>query len=450
MKKRSLLCVILAAGKGTRMKSDLPKVLHAVAGEPMLRHVIRAAESLSPDKIVVVIGPDMDAVANVAKPHDTVIQVERLGTGHAVKTALTGRDITNTDVLVLIGDAPLVPTSALCDLITRHRANDAPAVTILGMKPECPTGYGRLITDQNDYVIKIVEETDATTDERALHLCNSGMMIFTPDGLMTALNGLGNTNAKGEYYLTDVVASQGKAGGKTAYTVGPSDDLNGVNDRVQLAGAESRMQQKLRERAMRGGVTMVDPNTVYLSADTVIGQDITIEPNVVIGPGVRIDNGVVIKANCYIAGVHIGQGAEIGPFVHIRPDTVIGPNTVIANFVEIKKSTFAAHAKVSQFSCIVDADIGAYANVGAGTIISNWNGVQKFRSTIGDYAFVGGNATLVSPVHIHNGAFVTAGSVITDDIATGEMGFGRARQVNKQATDTATLYATKQKKKVII
>ncbi len=448
MTKRSLLCVILAAGKGTRMKSDLPKVLHPVAGEPMVRHVIHAAESLSPDKIIVVVGPDMDAVADVAKPHETIVQIDRLGTGHAVKVALAGQDLTNTDVMVLYGDVPLVPSDSLKTLMDRHYKNDTPEITILGMEPENPTGYGRLITDQNDYVTDVVEELDAIPDQRKIKLCSSGMMVLRGEKLVQALETIKNNNAKGEYYMLDVLPILCQGGAHAAYTIGPSDDLNGVNDRVQLSTVERRMQQKLRDRAMRGGVTMIDPDTVYLSTDTIMGQDIVIEPNVMIGAGVKIDNGVVIKANCYIAGVHIEQGAEIGPFVHIRPGTVIGTDTVIANFVEIKKSTFAPHAKVSQFACVVDADIGSYANVGAGTIISNWDGVNKFRSTVGDYAFVGGNATLVSPVHIHDGAFVTAGSVITDDIQTGEMGFGRARQVNKQSTETATLYATKQKKKV--
>lgn len=449
MNKRKLICVILAAGKGTRMKSDLPKVLHPVAGIPMVAHVVRAASALSPDDIIVVIGPDMDAVADAVAPHSTVIQHDRLGTGHAVKVALDGRDLSDTDVMVLFGDVPLVPPDALQEMVTRHRAGDAPVVTILGMQPENPTGYGRLITDPQNYVTSVVEELDATPEQRAITLCSSGMMTLRGEHLASALTAIQNNNAKGEYYLLDVLPILRSGNGVAAYTLGPTDDLNGVNDREQLALAEKRMQNKLRSRAMRGGVTMVDPDTVYLSTDTQFGQDITVEPNVVIGPGVVVENNVTIKASSYLAGVRLQQGCEIGPFVHIRAGSDVGRDAVVANFVEMKKAVLKPHAKISQFACVVDADVGAYANIGAGTIISNWNGVEKFRSRIGDYAFVGGNATLVSPVNLDDGSFVTAGSVITDDVAKDEMAFGRARQVNKPATKVATLYAEKQKKKVV-
>lgn len=390
MNKRKLICVVLAAGKGTRMKSDLPKVLHQVAGEPMVRHVVNAAQSLSPDQIIVVIGPDMDAVADAVAPHTTVIQHDRLGTGHAVKVALDGRDLADTDVMVLFGDHPSTPSETLRDLLDRHRKDDRPSVTMIAMKPDNPHGYGRLVTGAQDYVEKIVEHNDATEQDRQINLCNSGMMIFASEGLADALARLKNDNAKGEYYQTELVALQCKAGGKCAYVLGPAEDMEGVNDREQLAAAEKRMQQKLRIRAMRSGVTMIDPDTVYLSVDTQFGQDITIEPNVVIGPDVVIENNVTIKASSYIAGVRLQHGCEIGPFVHIRAGSDVGRDAVVANFVEMKKAVLQPHAKISQFACVVDADVGAYANVGAGTIISNWNGVEKFRTKIGDYAFIGG------------------------------------------------------------
>jgi bifunctional UDP-N-acetylglucosamine pyrophosphorylase / glucosamine-1-phosphate N-acetyltransferase len=447
MSKRKLLCVILAAGKGTRMKSKLPKVLHPVAGIPMLGHVMRAARDLGPDQIVVVVGPGQEDVATYAAPHDTVLQAQQLGTGHAVRSALVGRDLTGTDVLVLFGDVPLVPMvdlSHLCDQHARAKSN----VTIMAMIPDNPTGYGRLITTAKGEVTAIVEELDCTPPQRDIRLCWSGVMMFRSEGLNDQLARIENKNAKSEYYLTDMVTIAGADGGTCTYVVaGDAQDFQGVNDRSQLALVENRLQHKLRQLVMKNGATLIDPTTVYLSGDTQIGQDVVVEPNVFIGPEVIIENGVIIHANCYLEGVTLRTGAEIGPYVRIRPGTDVGQEAVIANFVEVKKSTFAAHAKVSQFCCVVDADIGAYANLGAGTIISNWDGVNKYRSHIDDFAFVGGNSTLVSPVKIGNSAFVTAGSVITEDVKPDEMAFGRARQVNKPTSDKAQLYSKKQKKK---
>lgn len=446
MKKRKLLCVILAAGKGTRMKSSQPKVLHKVAGLPMLTHVIRAAETLSPDQIVAVVGPNMESVSAAAAPHDTVIQTEQLGTGHAARVALAGRDLAETDVLILYGDVPLTPPQALQDLIETHRAQNA-AVTILAMCPENPTGYGRLVTNAQGHVMSIVEEVEATESERAIRLCNSGMMALRGEGLMEILANLKNNNAKGEYYLTDVLALSRATGGVCTFVEGHADDLNGVNDRVQLAAAELRLQQKLREAHMRAGVTMIDPLTVYFSVDTVLGQDVVIEPNVFFGPGVQVMNDVKILANCHLEQVIIGQGAHVGPFARIREQTVLGSHVHIGNFVEVKKSNVGTGTAASHLTYLCDLDIGEKVNIGAGAIFSNYDGVSKHRTKIEDRAFIGANATLVSPVTVGADAYIAAGSVITDDVPADKLAFGRARQTVRDHTQKTSGYSNKKKGK---
>jgi bifunctional UDP-N-acetylglucosamine pyrophosphorylase/glucosamine-1-phosphate N-acetyltransferase len=443
MKKRRLLCVVLAAGKGTRMKSNVPKVLHQVAGLPMVNHVIGAAQALAPDQIVVVIGPDTPAVADAVAPHETVIQHDRLGTGHAVRVALEGRDLQGTDVLVLFGDVPLVPPEALVTLIERHRGTDTPVITILAMKPSDPTGYGRLDTTPQHYVREVIEQADLRGDQEYINLCSSGMMILRGEGLNDALKALKNDNAKGEYYLLDILPPMVAAGERAAYVLGSPDDLNGVNDRVQLAAAEKRMQDRLRDRAMKGGVTMIDPATVYLSTDTQLGSDVLIEPNVVIGEGVVVEDGVIIHAHSYLEGVTIKADAKVGPFVRIRPGTVVGPRSKVNNFVELKKTILGERVDISQLCCVVDSDVGDHVNIGAGTITSNYDGVNKFRTIIGARSFIGSNSTLVAPVTIGDDGFVSAGSVITDTVPSGHVAFGRARQVNRPHTEKTIQFSQK-------
>lgn len=446
MSTRPLIALILAAGRGTRMKSTLPKVLHQVAGVPMLTHVISAAQTLNPKQIIVVIGPDMDDVAAAAHPHETVIQTEQLGTGHAVKIALAGRDLKKTDILVLYGDVPLTPVNDLAALTAKHQSTSA-AVTILAMRPEIPTGYGRLITDARDQVSTIVEELDATPDQRQINLCNSGMMLLRGEGLNDLLAALQNNNAKGEYYLTDLLSLARGKGGIGAYVEGDANDLNGVNDRVQLAAAEARFQKKTRETHMRAGVTLIDPASVFFAADTVIGQDVVIEPNVFFGPGVRIANNVRILANCHLYNVTIAQGAQIGPFARIRHDTQIGQDVHIGNFVEIKNSHLGNDTKASHLTYLCDLDVGAQVNIGAGATFSNYDGAEKTRTKIDNRSFIGANSTVVSPVDIGTNTYIAAGSVITDDVPADKLAFGRARQTVRDHTKKTIAYSVKKKEK---
>ncbi len=445
MSERKLICVILAAGKGTRMKSSLPKVLHKVAGEPMLTHVIRAAKTLTPDQIIVVVGPGMDNVAAVAAPHDVVIQTEQLGTGHAVRTALAGQATHGADVMVLCGDVPLVAPESLSDLLAEHRDQDAD-VTILAMQPDNPTGYGRLITNADGHVSAIIEELDADAPTKKINLCNSAMMVLRGEGLEGLLNSIQNKNAKGEYYLTDVLALSRAKGGLCAYTVGDAQDLNGVNDRVQLSIVERRFQERARVRAMQNGVTLIDPDTVYFSADTVLGRDVTVEPHVFFGLGVRVADDVQIRANCYIENVIIKDKAIIGPFARIREHSLIGESALIGNFVEVKKSVVGRETKASHLTYLCDLDVGEFVNVGVGANFSNWDGIRKTRTNIGDRSFIGANATVVSPVTIGADSYIAAGSVITDDVPADKLAFGRARQSVRDHTDKTRAFSTKKKK----
>jgi bifunctional UDP-N-acetylglucosamine pyrophosphorylase / glucosamine-1-phosphate N-acetyltransferase len=448
MNKRSLICLILAAGKGTRMKSALPKVLHAVAGMPMLGHVMAAARSLGVAQIRVVVSPGQDAVRDYVSEQGTIaVQPVPQGTGDAVKCGLSGVDLKNTDVLVLYGDVPLVEVATLEKLIARQLSDDKIHATILGMRPTVPTGYGRLLINTNDFVTGIVEELDATPEQRLINLCNSGMMILRGEGLMDRLGRITNNNAKNEFYLTDLISIIGQDGAFCAYVEGPADDLDGVNDRAQLAKAESRLQNKLRQKHMLNGVTLIDPSSVYFSIDAQIGNDVTIEPNVVIGTGTRISSGVEIKSFSCIEGVAIDEGARIGPFVRIRPGTTIGAGSKVNNFVELKQTHLGQHVDVSQLCCVVDSDVGDNVNIGAGTITSNYNGKDKFRTQIGDRTFVGSNSTLIAPVKIGDDAFITAGSTITENVPENMVAFGRARQVNRDHTEKTILFSNKKKGK---
>lgn len=433
------VCIVLAAGKGTRMRSDLPKVLHAVAGRPMVLHAIDGARSLSPDRIGVVVGAGGEAVAAVlarAAPDVSIhTQAEQLGTAHAVLAAralLTDVDaVTGGDVVILYGDTPLIRPETLAGLVAARRDSGA-AVAVLGFRPADPGAYGRLKLDEQGRLAAIVEFKEASAEERAIGLCNSGVMCLDAAHALSILDRIGNANAKGEYYLTDAVAIA-RAHGLDAVVMeaASADEVLGVNARAELAMAEAAFQARLRLAAMENGATLVAPDTVFLSADTVIGRDVLIEPHVIIGPGVRIGDGVIIRGFSHIEGARIADGATIGPFARLRPGAVLAEGAHIGNFVEIKQAEIGPGAKVNHLSYVGDATIGARSNIGAGTITCNYDGFGKWRTVIGSDAFIGSDSCLVAPVTIGDGAYIATGSVITDDVAADALAIARGRQVAK-------------------
>jgi bifunctional UDP-N-acetylglucosamine pyrophosphorylase/glucosamine-1-phosphate N-acetyltransferase len=418
--------VILAAGLGTRMKSALPKTLHRIAGRPMLRHLLAACEQAF-DRIVVVVGPEMDAVRKVVEPHASVIQLDRRGTAHAALVAapLFG----DGEVAVLYADNPLIRPDTLRRLLDRRAAGDS-ALALLAFRPPDPARYGRVIADR-DYVERIVEWIDAGAAELAETLCNAGVLCAASANMARWLAAVRPDNAKGEYYLTDVVALARAEGGRVAAVEAPADELAGINSRAELAAAEAVVQARLRDAAMDAGVTMVDPGSVFLAADTVFSPDVTIEPNVVFGPGVTVASGAVIRAFTHLEGCIIGPGCIVGPHARLRPGTELRENVHIGNFVEVKASRLAAGVKASHLSYLGDADIGAETNIGAGTITCNYDGHAKHRTTIGARAFIGSDTALVAPVTVGDGAITAAGSVITEDVPADALAIARGRQATK-------------------
>ena len=433
--------ILLAAGLGTRMRSRLPKALHKIAGRPMLRHLIASCETVF-DRIVVVLGPGIEVAASLAAPHPVVVQHERLGTAHAAlqAEALFG----DGEVAVLYADNPLITPSTLERLLVRARLDDA-GLALLAMRPADPARYGRVIGN-GGFVERIVEWADASEAERRETLCNAGVLCAEAGRMRGWLQAVRNDNAKGEYYLTDVVALARRAGLQVAAVEAPYEELRGINSRAELAEAEAAFQQQLRAAAMEGGATLVAPHTVFLSADTVLEPDVVVEPNVVFGPGVRVQSGAEIRAFSHLEGAHVGPGAVIGPFARLRPGTQVGEAAHVGNFVELKAARLGAGAKANHLSYLGDAEIGAGSNIGAGTITCNYDGVNKHRTMIGTQVFVGSDAVLVAPVRIGDGAFVAAGSVITDDVSSDAMAFGRARQVEKPGR-AASLRAARVKQK---
>jgi bifunctional UDP-N-acetylglucosamine pyrophosphorylase/glucosamine-1-phosphate N-acetyltransferase len=429
------------------MKSALPKIAHPVAGRPMLAHVAAAAVSAGSGSLAVVTGPDMEdmrgLVAHLAPDIRFYIQEERLGTAHAVLAAAPALASAAAHVLVLCGDTPLLRPETLSRLV--RALNDGASVAVLGFEAADPSGYGRLLLDAQGGLAAIREHEDASAAERAVALCNSGVMAFRGGVILSLLERIGNANAKGEYYLTDAVAIARADGLHVAVDRCPEDEVMGVNDRVQLARAEALMQARLREAAMRGGATLMMPESVTLSHDTKLGQDVVVEPNVFFGPCVTVEDNVEIKANSYMEFAHIREGASVGPFARLRPGAVIGPGAKIGNFVEIKKAVIEAGAKVSHLSYIGDARVGAGANIGAGTIVCNYDGFQKYFTDIGAGAFIGSNSALVSPVKIGDGAYVGSGSVITDDVEPDALALERAEQ--KQVSGWAARKREKHKPK---
>jgi bifunctional UDP-N-acetylglucosamine pyrophosphorylase/glucosamine-1-phosphate N-acetyltransferase len=426
-----IAAIVLAAGKGTRMKSALPKVLHRIAGRSMVGHVLDNLASLDAAKITVVIAPGMDQVAKEVAPHPTVIQQEQLGTGHAVGAARDAVGKVGGTVLVLFGDSPFVTAQTMVRLVQRREADDRPAVVVLGMRPQDPTGYGRLVTDGQGNLSAIVEHGDSDAQQRAIGLCNSGVMAIDGAVLWELIDGIGNANTKQEYYLTDIVAVARQRGRIAAVVEAPAAELIGINSRAELAAAEALCQQRLRAQAFANGVTMTDPASVFLCSDTKLGQDVTIGPNVVFGPGVTVAANVEIRAFCHIEGAAIESGAIIGPYARLRPGSRIGTDAHVGNFVETKNAVLGQGAKANHLTYLGDAEVGAKSNIGAGTITCNYDGFLKEKTTIGENAFIGSNSALVAPVTIGAGAIVAAGSVITRDVAPDALAVARGVQTDK-------------------
>ena len=426
-----IAAIILAAGKGTRMKSDLHKVLHPIAGRPMLMHLMDAVDALNPAKKVVVVGSGKEQLeATLDGSAELAVQEPQHGTGHAVQMAEAALAGFDGDVLILYGDVPFVPTLTMQMMIDRLNAEDAPAVVVLGFEPEDTLNYGRIVT-QNDRIDWMVEHKDATDKQRQTKLCNSGLMAVKSEDLFDLLARVKNNNAANEYYLVDIV-NIATADGRYCYVVKTDPyDVTGINSRAELAGMEGEWQRRRRVRAMDEGATLIAPETVWFAYDTVIGRDVVIEPNVFFGPGVRVADNVKIRANSHIEGAQIASGCEVGPFARLRPGTVLEENAKIGNFVETKKAHMGKGAKANHLTYLGDATIGAGANIGAGTITCNYDGYFKYQTVIGEGAFIGSNSALIAPVKIGRDAIVAAGSAVTRDVADGELRMVRAEQAVK-------------------
>lgn len=427
----STALIILAAGKGTRMNSDLPKVLHPIAHAPMLEHAMISGRSLAPEHCIIVAGHEAEQVrATVAKIDEdavVVLQDEQLGTGHAVLQARTALANFNGDIVILYGDTPFVSEDTLERMIAARGRAD---LVVLGFEAQDPARYGRLILN-GDSLERIVEYKDATEAERAIHLCNSGLMAGNAQQLFALLDKVGNNNASGEYYLTDLVELARAADlNVTAVTCDEAETL-GVNSRADLAAADAVFQSRARAELLDLGVTLMAPETVYLAYDTVIGRDTVIEPNVVFGPGVTVESGALIRAFSHLEGCHVSRGAKVGPYARLRPGAELSEDTHIGNFVEIKNAQIAEGAKVNHLSYIGDASVGQETNIGAGTITCNYDGVSKHHTEIGARAFIGSNTLLVAPVKVGREAMTGSGTVVTKDVGAGDLALARTAQINK-------------------
>jgi bifunctional UDP-N-acetylglucosamine pyrophosphorylase/glucosamine-1-phosphate N-acetyltransferase len=444
MPKSRTAAIVLAAGKGTRMKSRKPKVMHEIANRPMIGHVMAALKPLHCDPVVLVVAPGMEDVAEAAASAQIAVQREQLGTGHAVMAARAALKSVSGDLLVLYGDTPFIATATLEAMLKRRRGTDDPAVVVLGFRPDEPGGYGRLVLGASGGLDAIVEARDATPEQRAIGLCNSGVMALDAERMLPLLKELRNDNAKGEYYLTDLVALAGARGWDCAVVEASVEELMGINSRADLAAAEQVYQDRARAAAMEGGVTLLEPGSVFFSHDTRLGQDVVIGPHVYFGPGVTVENEVEIKGFCHIEGARISAGARIGPFARLRPGAAIGPDVHIGNFVEVKNARLGPGAKANHLTYIGDAEIGGGTNIGAGTITVNYDGFSKSRTVIGPNVSIGSNSSLVAPVTIGAGAIVGAGSVITENVPADAMAIARGRQVNM--TGRAQTFRAKRKK----
>jgi bifunctional UDP-N-acetylglucosamine pyrophosphorylase/glucosamine-1-phosphate N-acetyltransferase len=433
MSGRTCLAIVLAAGEGTRMLSAKPKVMHAIAGRSLLAHVLAALREAGQTRTAVVVGPDHAAVADEAKAvlpdAEMFVQRERRGTAHAVLAAKAAIARGADDILVIFGDTPLIRPQTLARL--RAALAGGAAVAVLGFRPANPTGYGRLVT-QGDALLEIVEDADAKESERAITLCNGGLMALAGKHALPILEKIGNDNRKKEFYLPDAVAIARGMGLNAVALEVTEDEVSGINSKAQLAEAEQTLQQRLRKAALEAGVTLVAPETVFLAADTRLGKDVVVEPYVVFGPEVVVEDGATIRSFSHIHGARVGKGAIVGPFARLRPGARLEEGVHIGNFVEVKEALVEAGAKANHLTYIGDARVGAGANVGAGTITCNYDGAAKHRTDIGKGAFIGSNSALVAPVKIGDGAYVGSGSVITDDVPADALAIGRGRQVVKE------------------
>lgn len=427
----SIALVILAAGKGTRMESDLPKVLHKIGGAPLLHHAMLSASALEPERTIVVTGHGAELVEAAAQEFDAdaiaVRQTEQLGTAHAVAQARDAMNGFEGDVIVLYGDTPFITTETLEQMIAARAAHD---VVVLGFEAADPGRYGRLIMDSTS-LSRIVEFKDASDEERAVTLCNSGVICADAATLLELIAAVGNDNAAGEYYLPDIVGIANARGlTATAVTCREAETL-GINSRMELAAAEALFQQTKRRELIEDGVMMQAPDTVFLSFDTIIGRDAEIEPNVVFAPGVTVESGARIRAFSHLEGAHVSRGAIVGPFVRLRPGAELAENVHIGNFVEIKNASIDEGAKVNHLTYIGDAEIGARTNIGAGTITCNYDGVMKHKTIIGRDTFIGSNTMLVAPVTVGNEAMTATATTVTKDVPDGAMAIARTEQSNK-------------------
>jgi bifunctional UDP-N-acetylglucosamine pyrophosphorylase/glucosamine-1-phosphate N-acetyltransferase len=428
--QHSFAVIILAAGQGTRMRSDTHKVLHPIASRPLLLHLLDRVEALGADKKVVVVGKGREQVEAALAGRDATIaiQAEQKGTGHAVQQASDALAGYDGPVIILYGDTPFVETRTLQRMLERLDGGGGPGIVVLASSPEDPLRYGRIILGEGDRIARMVEYKDATEEERSVRLCNSGMMAVRARDLFRWLGQVGNDNAAGEYYLPDIVNIAAAEGRAAVVIEGDPYEAAGVNSRAELAHLELEWQRRRREQALDQGATLIDPESVWFAFDTKLGRDVTVEPHVVFGPGVSVGDGAVIHAFSHIEGASIGTKASIGPFARIRPGTRLGENTRVGNFVELKKAEVAAGAKVNHLSYIGDASVGAKANIGAGTITCNYDGFGKYRTVIGAGAFIGSNTALVAPVTVGDGAIVGAGSVITRDVESDSLAIERNDQ----------------------
>jgi bifunctional UDP-N-acetylglucosamine pyrophosphorylase / glucosamine-1-phosphate N-acetyltransferase len=437
--------VILAAGKGTRMKSALHKVLHPIAGRPMLLHLLASVDALAPAHKVVVVGDRAEQIEAALGDSATVVRQDpQLGTAHAAlqaKDALAGFD---GNVLVMFGDVPLISTATMAAMLKRLTGDTA--CVVLGFRPADAAAYGRIVAD-GDRILKMVEFKDANDSERALTLCNSGLMAVRGADLFGLLARVGNDNAAGEYYLPDIVMLAAADGRPSVVVETDAAEVAGINSRAELAAVELAWQQRRRAEAMADGVSLVDPATVWFSHDTCLAADVLVEPNVVFGPGVTVAEGAYIRAFSHLEGATVGPRAEVGPYARLRPGAVLAERVKVGNFVEIKKSTLGAGAKANHLSYIGDADVGPNANIGAGTITCNYDGYFKYRTVIGEGAFIGSNSSLVAPVKIGRDAIVGAGSAVTRDVADGELRLVRAEQLIKPGWADRFHEAMRRKKK---
>ena len=431
LSENPLAVIVLAAGKGTRMKSDLHKVLHPIAGHPMLLHLLSSLGEVGLDRQVIVAGDRREQIeaALGGSGAEVVVQEPQLGTAHAALMAKEALADFSGLVLVCFGDVPFLSAATvrrLCGALT-----GGAKVAVLGFRPADTAAYGRIIADGDGTVRKMVEHKDASAEERAVNLCNSGVIVAHSDDMWRLLEAVGNDNAAGEFYLPDVATNAIAEGARVVVVETDEAEVMGINSRAELAEAEARWQQRRRRLAMDEGASLIAPETVWFAWDTQLGRDVLIEPNVFFGPGVRVADGAKIRANCHIEGASLGAGVEVGPFARLRPGTVLVEKAKIGNFVEVKKATMGKGAKANHLTYIGDAEVGSGANIGAGTITCNYDGYFKYKTIIGERAFIGSNSSLVAPVKIGADAIVGAGSAVTRDVAAGELRIVRGEQLVK-------------------